>query len=153
MAGMVHARAFAQFAHTDYGPGFEPLLRRMVVGRYFVRYGDEGSPDPDRAREVWDHVIAQLRGLGALALAERCEGIVERMIARFERDRGAHPLASLTPQQVRIARAVAQGYTSDEIAAIEFLSKRTIDYHVTNIVVRLGLSSRREIARVIDAAD
>ena len=150
------ALAAAERALTVLGPAQDPMGQvwvRMVVGRYFVRYGDAGSPDPDRAREVWDHVIAQLRGLGALALADRCERIVERMMARFERDRGAHPLASLTPQQVRIARAVAQGYTSDEIAAIEFLSKRTIDYHVTNIVVRLGLSSRREIARVIDAAD
>lgn len=55
--------------------------------------------------------------------------------------------AALTTQQRRIATAVAQGYTSAEIAAMMHLTKRTIDYHVQNIVRRLGVTSRREIAR------
>lgn len=54
---------------------------------------------------------------------------------------------ALTTQQRRIALAVAQGYTSAEIAVMMHLTKRTIDYHVQNILRRLGISSRREIGR------
>lgn len=61
-------------------------------------------------------------------------------------------LPSLTPQQRRIAVAVAQGYTSAEIATMLHLTKRTIDYHVTNILRRLDITSRREIARHLHAA-
>ena len=35
--------AFAQFAHTDYSPDFEPLLRRMLVGRHGLSEADATS--------------------------------------------------------------------------------------------------------------
>lgn len=65
---------------------------------------------------------------------------------------GAADLGELTPQQRRIARAVARGYTSAEIGAAMHLTKRTIDYHVMNILRVLGLDSRREIGRLLRAA-
>jgi DNA-binding CsgD family transcriptional regulator len=59
----------------------------------------------------------------------------------------AVPPAALTAQQQRIARLVADGATNREVAQQLFLSPRTIDHHLRNIFVRLGVRSRTELAR------
>lgn len=136
------------------GADQDPLGRawvRMVAGTYLSRYGDGGSPDPARALGVYDAARDELRAIGATAFTLRCDVIIAAVTAELERERRSDPAAVLTEQQRRIARAVAQGYTSDEIASIEHLSKRTIDYHVRNILERLGITSRREIARLLGA--
>ena len=58
---------------------------------------------------------------------------------------------SLTAQQERIARLVAEGATNREIAERMFLSTRTVDHHLRNVFARLGVRSRTELARLIPA--
>ncbi|QFZ19319.1 helix-turn-helix domain-containing protein [Saccharothrix syringae] len=63
---------------------------------------------------------------------------------------GTDRSAELTPQQVRIARLVAEGATNREVAARLFLSHRTVEHHLRNIFARLGVRSRVELTRVLD---
>jgi DNA-binding CsgD family transcriptional regulator len=56
-------------------------------------------------------------------------------------------LEDLTPHQRRIARCVADGATNREIAARLSVSVRTVDCHLRNIFVALGVRSRVELAR------
>jgi DNA-binding CsgD family transcriptional regulator len=58
---------------------------------------------------------------------------------------------ALTAQQHRIAQLVADGATNREVAQQLFLSPRTIDHHLRNIFVRLGVRSRTELARLVVA--
>lgn len=137
----------AERALTQLGSDTDPLGRawiRMVVASYLVRYGDGGAPDPARGAEVFAEARGELEALGAHHFARRCAQIEAQV-------RASLPSVGLTQQQRRIARAVALGYTSDQIAAMEYLSARTIDYHVANIMRRLGVGSRREIGRALGA--
>lgn len=130
----------------------DPLGRawvRMVAGICFSRYGAGGRPDPVRALAAYEEAGAELRGLGAAALVARADAIVAETTAELAPVRANHPASLLTAQQRRVAQAVGQGYTSGEIAGILHLSKRTVDYHVANIMRRLGATTRREIARIL----
>jgi len=57
------------------------------------------------------------------------------------------PHAVLTGRQLEIARLVADDLTNRQIAARLFLSERTVETHVTNILNKLGLGSRLQISR------
>jgi DNA-binding NarL/FixJ family response regulator len=52
----------------------------------------------------------------------------------------------LTAREREIAALIAQGKFNREIADILVLSERTIETHVSNIMLKLNLTSRRQIA-------
>ena len=53
----------------------------------------------------------------------------------------------LTKRELEIARLIAQEMTSRDIASKLFISERTVEAHVTNMLNKLGLNSRIELAR------
>jgi DNA-binding NarL/FixJ family response regulator len=54
-----------------------------------------------------------------------------------------HPL---TPRELDVLRLVAQGKSNQEIADVLFISMRTAQTHVTNMLGKLGLDSRAALA-------
>ena len=52
----------------------------------------------------------------------------------------------LTAREREIAALIAQGKFNREIADVLVLSERTIETHVSNIMLKLNLTSRRQIA-------
>lgn len=54
---------------------------------------------------------------------------------------------SLTPTELKIVRLVAQGMSNPQIAAHLFLSRRTVQTHVSHVLAKLDLHSRTDIAR------
>ena len=57
--------------------------------------------------------------------------------------------ASLTPQEHRVAEAVARGASNREIAAMLFLSPKTVESHLTHIHRKLGVSSRAQLVALL----
>ena len=52
----------------------------------------------------------------------------------------------LTPQELRIARLLADGMTTRETAAALFVSPKTVEYHLGHVYEKLGIHSREELA-------
>ncbi|HEX2126957.1 MAG TPA: LuxR C-terminal-related transcriptional regulator [Thermoleophilaceae bacterium] len=119
------------------------------------------------ARQLWDELdvpyeAARMRvlvGLACRALGDEDTAALELEAARgaFTRLRAAPDLAridslsagadsvddhGLTPRELEVLRFVAAGKTNRAIAADLVLSERTVDRHVSNILTKLGVSSR-----------
>ncbi len=92
--------------------------------------------------------LALLDRLGARPLA----GLVRRRL----RDEGrpvprgpsaatrSHP-AGLTPREAEIHALVREGLSNVEIAARLFLSRRTVEHHVSSVLAKCGAASREEL--------
>jgi DNA-binding CsgD family transcriptional regulator/tetratricopeptide (TPR) repeat protein len=124
------ARPF-DFARTQllYGEHLR-RVRRRADARVQLRAALEGF---DRLRaEPWaERARAELRASGETA-----------------RRRDPTTVDQLTPQELQIARFVAQGLANKEVASQLFLSPRTIDSHLRNVFAKLGIKSRTQLARL-----
>ena len=61
----------------------------------------------------------------------------------------AAPDSALTRRQLEIARLIADDLTNRQIADRLFLSERTVETHITNMLNKLGLNSRVQLSRWI----
>ena len=62
------------------------------------------------------------------------------------REAARHAFGGLTAREREVAQLVAQGKTSREIADLLVVSERTAEVHVSNILGKLGFTSRAQIA-------
>jgi DNA-binding CsgD family transcriptional regulator len=109
---------------------YEVARSRVVVARALRNLDDEDSADAelDAAR----HTFAELGAVPALREVERL------------RHRTAP--GGLTERELEVLRLVAQGRGNPEIARVLFLSQKTVARHLSNIFVKLSVSSRTAAA-------
>ena len=70
--------------------------------------------------------------------------VAQRLQRRWRDER--EPVVSLTPREVEVLSLVARGAANKEIAAELGLGIRTVEGYVSNILAKLGASSRTEAA-------
>jgi DNA-binding CsgD family transcriptional regulator len=75
------------------------------------------------------------------------EAIAYARRGRGERKRPTSGWASLTPTERDVARLVAEGLANNEIAARLFISRRTVQTHLTHVYAKLGIASRVQLAQ------
>lgn len=67
--------------------------------------------------------------------------IVSRLVGRRRRD---DPLAGLSPREREVLTLVAEGRSNKAIASELFITERTVEAHVKQIFLKLGLQEDRE---------
>jgi DNA-binding CsgD family transcriptional regulator len=136
-------------AEESYRDGIERLGQSRMTGetaRAHLVYGEWLRREGRRrdAREQLRTAHVQLTDMGAEAFAARAAREL-RATGEHPRKRTAEPADALTPHEVQVARLVATGATTREVAAQLFLSPRTIEAHLRNIFGKLGITSRRQL--------
>lgn len=113
-----------------------------------------GRGDLAAARRALTDAVRLYRALGAAWDVSRADARLRRYGIQRGRSGGAvrrlKPVKgwdALTPTETKIAYLVAEGRTNPEIAAELFLSRNTVQTHVSHILAKLGARSRAEIIR------
>jgi DNA-binding NarL/FixJ family response regulator len=65
----------------------------------------------------------------------------------LDRARDEDHLDPLTPRELEVLKLVAEGHTSDEIAELLVISRKTVDRHRANMLEKLGMRDRVELTR------
>jgi DNA-binding NarL/FixJ family response regulator len=110
--------------------------------------GPEAAPDPAAALE---EAIAELEQTASAAASCGAETVVEladqtlRSLGVRTWRRGASA-TQLTEREQEIVRLVAAGASNPEIAQALFLSRKTVERHVSNVLRKAGARNRAELA-------
>ncbi len=139
-AGSLYEEAIA---HLRQARGVSHLARTHLVYGEWLR----------RARRLRDaaehlgtaHSMFEAMGAGAFAERTRLELAATGQTTRMRTP--AHR-GDLTAQELQVAALAAAGSTNPEIAAQLFISPKTVDYHLGKVFRKLGVGSRRQLARV-----
>ena len=129
-------------AHADSHRPFERARTELTYGEFLRR-----ARRRVEAREHLRTALDVFEALGATLWAERAQ-LELRASGQTARKRDPSTRAELTPQELQIARFVAEGHTNREVAAQLFLSPRTIAFHLRNVYRKLGINSRTALARI-----
>ena len=70
-----------------------------------------------------------------------------------QQDLTALPHTVVTPREREIIQLLAEGKSNKEAASILDVSVKTVEANLTRIYRKLGVASRRELARQISAGD
>jgi len=120
---------------------------RMLVGR--------GRPgDRKRAVELLTSALEACERLGMAVLAGRVTALLAELGVRPRRRPGTAAAAPvgvpkgtmLTPREREVTGLVAEGLSNRQIAEGLYLSERTAETHVQNILTKLGFCSRTQVA-------
>jgi DNA-binding NarL/FixJ family response regulator len=65
----------------------------------------------------------------------------------LDRARSGDDVDPLTPRELEVLKLVAEGHTSDEIAELLVISRKTVDRHRANMLEKLGMRDRVELTR------
>jgi DNA-binding CsgD family transcriptional regulator/tetratricopeptide (TPR) repeat protein len=131
------------------GYGYEAARSRWRLAEALAEAGRR-----DEAQHQWQLAVAAADQLGAAplrrALADlgRRLGLAGSSSPATAAAAGRGPLATLTAREVEVLRLLAAGHSNREIGAALFIAPKTASVHVSNILGKLGASSRTEAAAI-----
>ncbi len=151
----------------------EVVMARSALGVADLCAALVAKADGDqRSVALLERAAGHLRSAGRLpALLQALESLPQALTVTAERDQlieqlgirrvespttlptPKSPLDRLTRTERSIASLIATGLANPAIATNLGLSKRTVEYHVSNIYMKLAVTSRLAVARLVDDHD
>ena len=140
-------------AETLYREAIDRLGRarlRVELGRAHLLYGEwlrrrrRRRDARDQLHSAYDIFVS----MGAEAFASRAR-IELRATGGQAAEHVIETADTLTAQEALIARLASRGASNPEIAAQLFISRATVAYHLRKVFVKLGVTSRDQLARFL----
>lgn len=150
-----HARTASDRAATV-GAHLLDAIARARLGAALAAAGER-----DEAVRVLRAAEVDLAGMGALRDRDEVRRELRKLGVRVEMRpspasllaaRESDVLAELTVREREIAELVCDRHTNREAAEKLVLSEKTIETHLRNVFAKLGASSRKDVARMVDQA-
>jgi DNA-binding CsgD family transcriptional regulator len=149
-----------QSAERLYRESIDHLGRTRVraeLARSHLLYGEWLRRENRRvdAREQLRAAYQMLDAMGAGGFAERARrelaatGETVRKRAPQAGTRAGQASDALTVQEAQVARLAYEGLSNPEISTRLFISPRTVQYHLSKVFTKLGISSRGQLHRVM----
>ena len=127
-ARLEHAKALAALG------GVLRRTRKLTEAREPLRRALELA-DACGAQPLADHVRAEIYATGARPRTTALRGVL-----------------ALTASERRVADLAAEGQTNRDIAQVLYVTPKTVEVHLSNAYRKLGIDSRRELARALTDA-
>ncbi|MFI2458234.1 LuxR C-terminal-related transcriptional regulator [Streptomyces sp. NPDC019539] len=109
------------------------LLASEAAASAATEWRRQGSRRPATAAEIrMSNIVVKCEGA-------RTPGLIDTSQA-----------ASLTKRETEIAMLAAKGLTSTEIAEQVFITRKTVENHLQNIYVKLGVSNRKSLRSIFE---
>ncbi|MGH2694369.1 MAG: ATP-binding protein [Actinomycetota bacterium] len=102
--------------------------------------------DRDRAVDLLKIALEVCEEIGMSVVGERVTGLLAKLGVRPRRPRVSANGTALTTREREVAALVAEGLSNRQIAEKLYLSERTIETHVQHILIKLGYTSRTQVA-------
>jgi DNA-binding CsgD family transcriptional regulator len=139
--GPAEAAWTATVAEADqFGMVLEALWARLDLAAVLT------ATDRGRAGALLREVGMEAAAMGARTELHAAEQALRGLGVRTWRRGSVAEPAALTAREREIAERVAAGASNAEIAAALFLSRKTVERHVSNILARYGVRNRAELA-------
>jgi len=148
-------------AHTDARPAAaadldelrrEADVRSLAVDSVWLeldRAAVLASDDRERAIAAFTEARARGNAMGATLLVRLAEQGMRALGVRAWRPSGHGDRirdAGLTARELEVAQLIGSGATNPEIAARLFLARKTVERHVSNVFLKVGVRNRTELA-------
>jgi DNA-binding CsgD family transcriptional regulator len=138
---------------VDFGRlGFrvEVLWAHVDLGRAWETAGDR-----ERAVSAYTSAATLAEEMSAVSLGRLATHALRRLGVRAWRrsgTAGGSGLARLTEREREVVRLAADGRSNGEIAGALLLSPRTVERHLTNVLAKLALRNRTELAALVGSS-
>ena len=132
--------------------GVESIWSRTSLGLVRAAEGDTAG-----AETILWHASAIAEATGATTERAHVDQLLRQLGVRTwrrgARSRPTGDLSGLSDRECEVANLVAGGATNPDIASTLFLSRKTVERHVSSILVKLEVKNRAQLAARIAAGD
>ncbi|TCN41784.1 AAA ATPase-like protein [Kribbella orskensis] len=116
------------------------LARAYLVHGEWLRRANRRVEAREQLRVAYEMLTEM--GMNGFAARARRELVSTGEVVRR---RAVDDFAQLTAQETQIARLARDGMTNQEISTHLFISPRTVEWHLSNVFTKLGITSRKDL--------